>query len=258
MDVGFSSRCSRQKQTHSYATCEERKSLSVGICKCGKTACLKYRTNCISWNARWSMLQKNEYWSFHVETIIIELKYVDGRYCISPRGFTLLYFKMAVTPLVPETKTADVGKLISLGKLLARKTTGLVLTTTSAISVLSCIFGAYCMTKIVYKYSHLSTLILFPLWLPERTLSLSPFRLTESTQSSSFLHLTSSCQPPRKCIPSATILFFVILFRWDFFQPQTQKFHQTAKETNNQHGRRHMPSNTRCYIFIYHYLTWNT
>ena len=36
-------------------------------------------------------------------------------------GFTLLSFKMAVMPLVPETKTADLGKLISLGNLLVRK-----------------------------------------------------------------------------------------------------------------------------------------
>ena len=117
--------------------------------------------------------------------------------------FTLLYFKMAVIPLVPETKMADVGKLISLGNLLVRKTTWLVLTTTSATSILSRVIGAYCMTKIVYKYSRLKTLILFhiftyrvntlfPLWLPKRTLSLSPFRLTESTHSSSFLHFTST------------------------------------------------------------------
>ena len=31
-------------------------------------------------------------------------------------GFTLLYFKMAVMPLVPETKMADVGKVTSLGE----------------------------------------------------------------------------------------------------------------------------------------------
>ena len=101
-------------------------------------------------------------------------------------------------PLVPETKMANVGKLISLGKLLARKTTWLVLTATFATSVLSHVFGAYCMTKIVYRYSHLPILILFPLWLLEGTLSLFPFRLTESTHSSYFLHLTSSSQPPRK------------------------------------------------------------
>ena len=39
---------------------------------------------------------------------------------------------MAMMPLVPETKMADVGKLISLGNLLVRKVTWLVLTTTSA------------------------------------------------------------------------------------------------------------------------------
>ena len=38
-------------------------------------------------------------------------------------GFTLLYFKMAVMPLVPETKMVDVGKLISFSNLLVRKVT---------------------------------------------------------------------------------------------------------------------------------------
>ena len=57
---------------------------------------------------------------------------------------------MAVMLLVLETKMADVGKLISLGNLLARKTTWLVLTTTSETSILSRVFGAYYMTKIVY------------------------------------------------------------------------------------------------------------
>ena len=38
-------------------------------------------------------------------------------------GFTFLYFKMAVIPLVPETKMMDVGKLISLGNLLVWKVT---------------------------------------------------------------------------------------------------------------------------------------
>ena len=36
-------------------------------------------------------------------------------------GFTLLYLKMAVMPLVPETKMADVGKPNSFGNLLIRK-----------------------------------------------------------------------------------------------------------------------------------------
>ena len=44
---------------------------------------------------------------------------------------------MDVMPLVPETKMADVSILISLGNLLARRTSWLVLTTTSATSILS-------------------------------------------------------------------------------------------------------------------------
>ena len=39
---------------------------------------------------------------------------------------------MAMMPLVPETKMKDVGKVISVGNLLVRKVTCLVLTTTSA------------------------------------------------------------------------------------------------------------------------------
>ena len=57
--------------------------------------------------------------------------------------------------LVPETKMADVGKLISLGNLLARKVTWLMLTTTSATLILFRAFGANCMTRIVYMYSRL-------------------------------------------------------------------------------------------------------
>ena len=68
-------------------------------------------------------------------------------------GFTLLYFKMAVMPLVPETKMANIGKLISLRNLLVRKVTWLVLTTTSTTLILSCAFGTNCMTRIAYIYS---------------------------------------------------------------------------------------------------------
>ena len=62
---------------------------------------------------------------------------------------------MAVMPLVPETKMADVGKLISLGNVLVRKFTWFVLTTTSATLILSHAFGADCMTKITDIYSRL-------------------------------------------------------------------------------------------------------
>ena len=39
---------------------------------------------------------------------------------------------MAMMPLVPKTKMADIGKLISLGNILIRNVMWLVLTTTSA------------------------------------------------------------------------------------------------------------------------------
>ena len=89
---------------------------------------------------------------------------------------------MAVIPLVPETKMADVGKLISLGNLVVRKVTWFVLTTTSATLILSRGFGADCMTRIAYIYSRLSRTHSFHFdFLGQHTLSL--------------LHLTSSSQP---------------------------------------------------------------
>ena len=53
---------------------------------------------------------------------------------------------------------ADVGKLISLGNLLVRKVTWLVLTTTSVTLILPRAFGADCMTRIVYNYSRLPSI----------------------------------------------------------------------------------------------------
>ena len=153
---------------------------------------------------------------------------------------------MTVMPRVPETKMADVGKLISLGNLLVRKVTWFVLTTTSATLILSHAFGADCITRVAYIYSRLP-----------RTHSF-PFGLTETTHA--FLQFDFQQSTSRKCIHSATFFFPVLPFRLDLLQPPTQpqKFRQTPKETNNQHGRRHMPSSTRCYISIYHYLTGNT
>ena len=156
---------------------------------------------------------------------------------------TLLYFKMAVIPLVPETKMVDVGKLISFGNLLVRKVTWSELTTTSATLILSRAFGTDRMTRIVYIYSRLP-----------RTHSLSHLHLQRQH---SLIHFDLQQPTPRKCIHSATFFFPVLPFRLDFFQPRTQpqKFRQTQKETNNQHGRRHVPRRTRCYISIYRYLT---
>ena len=59
---------------------------------------------------------------------------------------------MDVMSLVPQTKMVDVAKLNSLGNLLARRTTCLMLRTTSATSIFSHVFGAYSMTRIPYKY----------------------------------------------------------------------------------------------------------
>ena len=134
---------------------------------------------------------------------------------------------MAVMPLVPKIKTADVGKLISLGNLLVRKITWLVLTTTSATLILSRAFEADYMTRIAYIYSRHSSTHSFPFGLTETTLSDLHFDFQQST--------------PRKCIHSTTFFFLVLPFRLDLLQPPTQpqKFRQTPKETNNQHGRRH-------------------
>ena len=149
-------------------------------------------------------------------------------------------------PLVPETKMADVSQLISFGNLLARKTMWLMLTTMSATSILSRVFGAYCMTRIFYRYSHLPTLFLFhiftyrintlfPLWLPERTLSLSPFRLTESSYSSSFLHLTSSSHNHHKNIYSLQPFSSSLYFSGETFSRLEHRYLvKPQKETNSR------------------------
>ena len=65
------------------------------------------------------------------------------------------YRKWDTDSLVPETKIADVGKLISLENLLVRKVTWFMLPTTSAPLILSRAFGADHMTRIKYIYSRL-------------------------------------------------------------------------------------------------------
>ena len=96
-------------------------------------------------------------------------------------GFTLLYFKMAVIPLVPETKMVNVGKLISLENLLVRKVTWFVLTTPSAPLILSRAFEANHMTRIAYIYSCLPRTRSLTFWLPETALSRFSFRLPETS-----------------------------------------------------------------------------
>ena len=175
-------------------------------------------------------------------------------------GFTLLYFKMVVMPLVPETKMVDVGKLISLGNLLVRNVTWLLLTLTCATLILSRAFGVNCMTWIAYIYSRIPHCD----FQRQHTLSLSLFlSLSLSLSLSiylSILHFDFQQWTPRICIHSTTLFFLVLPFLLDFFQPRTkpQKFRQSPKETNNQHWRRLVPPRTRCYISIHRYLTWNT
>ena len=99
-------------------------------------------------------------------------------------GFTRLYFKMDVTPLVAETKMADVSILISLGNLLARRTTWLVPKLRPQLQFSPAFFGAYSMIRIFYKYFNLPTLtILFTISLGESTQRSFTFSLTGSTPS---------------------------------------------------------------------------
>ena len=184
-------------------------------------------------------------------------------YFLDAIGFTLIYFKMD-----------GASKLIHLGNLFVRKVTWFVPTTTSATLILSCAFGANWMTRIAYIYfclrrthsfshfdsqrQHTLTLSLFyVLTSRDSILSLS-LNLSLSLSFSLSLHLLTHVTWVR--IHSATFLFLVLLFQLDFFQPRTQpqKYRQTPKKTNNQHGRRHIPPRIHCCIFIYRYLARNT
>ena len=171
-------------------------------------------------------------------------------------------FKMAVIPLFPKTKMVDVGKVISLENLLVRKVTWFVLTMTSASLILSGAFGAGYMTRIANIYSclprTLSLSLTHILTYRESTLSLH-FRLPETAWPCQLIR-HNSIRIKWVCINSATFFFPVLPFRLDLFQLRTQpqKFRQTPKETNNQHGRRQVPPRIHCYIPVYWYLAWNT
>ena len=109
-------------------------------------------------------------------------------------------------PLVPETKMADVCKLVSLGNLLARK----VLTTTSATLILSRAFGADCVTWIAYIYSkHLCSYIVTSRETHTHTYTLSLF-LSLSLSLSCIL--TSSSQPHENVYILQPFSFLFCLF----------------------------------------------
>ena len=162
-------------------------------------------------------------------------------------SFTLLYFKMAVISLVPETKMVDVSKLISLKNLLARKVPWFVLTTTSAPLILFRAFGADHMRRIAYIYTRLPRIHSLTFWLPQTALSLSSFSTSRNSLTCQLVRY-NSIRVIWVRIHSATFFFPVLPFRLDLFQSRTrpQKFRQTPKGTNNQHGRR-----IHCYIFLY-------
>ena len=129
-------------------------------------------------------------------------------------------------PLVPKTKMVDTRKQ-SLRNPLAKRTTWLVPKTTSATSISSGVFGAYSMTRILYKYAHLPTLTLFSYFHLQGQHTLSSVTSRENTI---ILISTNSSIPPQKYICHATILLLVTPFWWDFFHSQKQqKFRQTTK-----------------------------
>ena len=169
-------------------------------------------------------------------------------------GFTLLYFKMAVIPLVPETKMVDVSKLISLGQ----------------ESHLICVHNYVCTFDFVphiWRQPHdkdclyilLSSTNFLSHILTSRDSTIPSFWLPETAWQCQLVR-HNSIRVTYERIHSATFFFLVLSFWLDLFQPwtQPQKFHQTPKETNNQHGRRHVPPRIHCYISVYWYLAWNT
>ena len=92
-----------------------------------------------------------------------------------------------------------------------------------------------------------------------RDSTLSSFRLPETAWPCQLVR-NNSIRITWVHIHSATFFFPVLPFWLDLFQPRTQpqKFRQFPKETNNQHGRRHVPPRIHCYISVYWYIAWNT
>ena len=125
------------------------------------------------------------YWNVIIRLLSVwSRRLVEGVLLV---GFTLLYFKIAMIPLVPETKMVDVGKLISLGNLSVRKVTWFVLRTFDFV------LRIWSRPRIAYIYSHLPRTRSLTFWLTEteHTLSLT-FQLPETALSLSLFISTSS------------------------------------------------------------------
>ena len=150
--------------------------------------------------------------------------------------FTLLYFKMAVIPIVPDTKIVDVGKLISLENLLVRKVTRFVLTTTSASLILSRAFGADLMTRIAHIYSRLPSTFSLSHILTYRDSTLSSFSTSRNSSTLSvrkiqlnmrYMGAYSFCDLFLTCFTFSVRLIPV--------SNTASEILSTLKETNNQH-----------------------
>ena len=208
-------------------------------------------------SSKCSLLNSCKYKQLFVTFILVFIRVMNK---LQPYRIYTPMFKMAVMPLVPETKMADIIKLTSLGNLLVKKVMWLVLTTTSATLILSHDFGADYMTRIADIYSCLSRTHSFHFDSQrqhthlycnlqrqltssisthrDNTLSytatyrdnfLFPFWLPETIHSLSYIWFPAV--NPTKCILSATIFFLVLPLRLDLLQPwkQPQKFHQTTE-----------------------------
>ena len=122
--------------------------------------------------------------------------------------------------------------------------TYLELTTWQGLSIYTLIFQELILSHFDLQRQHSLSL---HFWLPETAW---PCQLVRHNS----IHVTWVY------IHSATFFFPVLPFQLDLFQLRTQpqKFCQTPKETNNQHGRRHVPPRIHCCISVYWYLAWNT
>ena len=117
---------------------------------------------------------------------------------------------MAVIPFVPETKMAHVGKLNSIGNLLVRKVTWIMLITTSATLILSRAFGADCIVNKDCLYI-----------LSSSKNSLSPLRLPETAHS-----LIHSIETSRDSTLSHSL-------HWDFTETAHSHIHSIVTHRDN-------------------------
>ena len=148
---------------------------------------------------------------------------------------------------------ADVGKLISLGKLLVRKVTWLVLTTKSATLILSRAFGADCLTRIAYIYSRLPRTHAFPFRLTDTTHSLT-LRLTETTHSLYFdsqrqhtLSLSYICLPAVN--PTKMYTFCNLFLSSSTFLVRLVPASNTTTEISSNPGRDRQPTWEKTHAF---------